>query len=234
MLARVKEYLLDFSELFFPNICLSCQRKLLKGEEVICLFCLSELPVTGYWNEPDNPVANRLWGRVPIQGAAAFLQFKKGGKVQRLIHELKYKGRKDVGVYLGKIFSHHLIQSDSVIKDIDLIVPVPLYWKKLKQRGYNQSTPFAQALSQSLDVPYSDTALMRTSQNVSQTKEKRYDRYGNVAGIFSVTDASQLSGKHILLVDDVFTTGATADACLQAILSVPETKVSFIAISVSM
>lgn len=233
MLTHLKEYLIDFFELFYPNICLTCQRKLLKGEDVICMYCESELPVTEYWKDPDNPMAKRIWGRIEIQGVAAFLQFRKGGKVQRLIHQLKYHGREDAGAFLGKRLAYHLAQADSVIQNVDLIIPVPLYWKKLKQRGYNQSTPFAKALSEYLKIPYTETALERVQENISQTQKRRYDRYGNVQGIFAVADASQLKDKHILLVDDVFTTGATAEACLKVILQVPGTRVSFVSMAVS-
>ncbi len=234
MLTAAREYLIDFFELFYPNICLTCHRKLVKGEEVICLQCESELPVTNYWKNAENHVAKLLWGRIEFQAAAALLQFRKGGRVQHLIHALKYKGRKDVGAYLGKLFGYRLSQPDSIFKDIDLITPVPLHWKKLKQRGYNQCVPFAKALSESWNVAYTDTAIERTYENVSQTKKRRYDRWGNVAGIFEVTDESQLKDKHVLLVDDVFTTGATAEACLQAMVHVPGTKVSFLAMAVSM
>lgn len=234
MLAQVKEYFLDLFELIYPNICVTCQRKLLKGEDVICITCDSELPLTEYWRDTENPVSKRLWGRVEIQGAASFLEFRKGGKVQRLVHQLKYKGRQDIGTYLGRSLAFYLSQKDSVIKDVDLVVPVPLHWKKMKQRGYNQSTPFAKAIAEYLKVPFSETALERQYENVSQTRKKRYDRWGNVEGIFSVADEPQLMNKHILVVDDVFTTGATAEACLQTILRVPGSKVSFLSIALSM
>jgi ComF family protein len=132
---------------------------------------------------------------------------------------------------MGKIFGSKLNQHDTIVKDVDLVIPVPLHWKKLKTRGYNQCDPFAQSLAETLNVPFSTNALERTRENISQTKRKRYDRWGNVAGIFSVIDDKQLAGKHILLVDDVVTTGATAEACLQTILAVPATKVSFVAMA---
>ena len=136
-----------------------------------------------------------------------------------------------MGEYIGKILGNKLNQEDAIIKHIDLIIPVPLHWKKLKSRGYNQCDPFAQGLSETLKVPFTTDAVERVHENISQTKKKRFDRWGNVAEIFSVKDESQLTGKHILLVDDVVTTGATAEACLQTILAIPGTKASFAAIA---
>ncbi|MDB5282123.1 MAG: putative amidophosphoribosyltransferase [Bacteroidota bacterium] len=234
MRQTIIEYLTDLFDLFYPNVCVACSGKLMSGEEVLCFKCESELPQSEHWNNPENTLMKRFWGRVDVQGAATLFQFQKGENVQQLLHQLKYRGRKDVGDYLGKMFGHLLKQENSVIKNIDLIVPVPLHWKKLKKRGYNQCDPFAEALSTTLNIPWSSTALERVHENVSQTGINRFDRYGNVAHIFSVADATQLKGKHILLVDDVVTTGATAEACLQTILSVENTKVSFAAIAVAL
>ena len=231
MLSFAKEYAIDLFDLFYPNVCLTCSRKLLKGENVICFRCENELPKTNHWNNLENHLMKRFWGRVTLQGAAAFFRFQKGGSVQQLLHQLKYRNQKEVGEYIGKMFGHKLKEEDSIIKDIDLIVPVPLHWKKLKLRGYNQCDPFAQGLSQVMNVPWSSTSLERIHENISQTKKKRFDRYGNVAEIFSIKDEKQLKGKHILLVDDVVTTGATAEACLQTILKISDIKASFVAIA---
>ncbi|MES2619918.1 MAG: ComF family protein [Bacteroidota bacterium] len=231
MIAFAKEYFSDLFDLFYPSICLACSQKLLKGENVICFHCESELPQTNHYNNPENNLMKRFAGRVTLEGAAALYIFHKGSPVQHLLHDLKYRGRKDVGEYLGKLLGNKFLQEDSIIKNIDLIVPVPLHWKKLKVRGYNQCDPFAQSLSETLSIPYSTNSLERSHENISQTKKKRFDRWENVAEIFSVINAGQLKGKHILLVDDVVTTGATAEACLQTILSVEEVKVSFAAIA---
>lgn len=233
MLSAAKEYISDFFELFFPNICLACSEKLLKGEGVICFKCNGELPETQYWNDPDNIMAQRFWGRVQLQGAAAMFHFQKGEHVQHLLHQLKYRKRQDVGEYLGKRFGEILLEQNSIIKNIDLIVPVPLHWKKLKQRGYNQCDPFAKGLSETLNVPWLSTVVERVHENISQTKMNRFERWENVAQIFAVHEPAQLKDKHILLVDDVMTTGATAEACLHTILSVENTKASFAAIAVA-
>jgi ComF family protein len=228
------EYFSDLFELFYPDVCLSCSEKLLKGEQVICFKCLNELPKTDHWNDIENPMARRFWGRVALQGAGALFQFQKGEHVQHLLHQLKYRNRQDVGEYLGKMLGLMLLQPDPVIKNVDLIVPVPLHWKKQRKRGYNQCDPIAKGISETINIPWSDSALERALENISQTKKNRFDRWANVAEIFAVKDSAQLRGKHILLVDDVMTTGATAEACLQTILSVENTKASFVSIAVAL
>ena len=228
------EYLADLLELFYPNVCLACAEKLLKGEDIICFKCQRELPQTDHWRDAENAMAKRFWGRVELQGAAALFQFQKGEHVQHLLHQLKYRGRQDVGEYLGKMLGRLLLDPNAIIKDVDLIVPVPLHWKKQRKRGYNQCDPIAKGISEIIQVPYSNNALVRTEENVSQTKKNRFDRWANVAEIFAVSDAHLLKDKHILLVDDVMTTGATAEACLQTILTVENTKVSFVAIAVAL
>ena len=228
------EYLADLLELFYPNVCLACAEKLLKGEDIICFKCQRELPQTDHWQDAENAMAKRFWGRVELQGAAALFQFQKGEHVQHLLHQLKYRGRQDVGEHLGKMLGRLLLDPNNIIKDVDLIVPVPLHWKKQRKRGYNQCDPIAKGISEVTQVPYANHALVRVRENVSQTQKSRFDRWGNVAEIFTLSDAHLLEGKHVLLVDDVMTTGATAEACLQTILSVENTKVSFVAIAVAL
>lgn len=231
MIAAGKEYLSDLLHLFYPAVCLSCGQALLRDEEVLCFKCEGELPQTGQLYEPANRLMQRLWGRVPVQGAAAFLQFQKGGQVQHLLHQMKYRGRKEVGTYLAKMLGRQLLEPGSIIKDVDLIVPVPLHWKKLRQRGYNQCDSFAAALSEVLGAPWSADALERVHENVAQARKRRYDRWENVLGIFSIKNVQQIQGKHVLLVDDVVTTGATAEACIQSILLINDTRASFLAVA---
>ncbi len=234
MITFTKEILADVFDLFYPNICLACSDKLLKGEETICLRCQLELPLTDHWTDADNILMKRFSGRVKVESAAAFLFFKKGEAVQELIHQLKYKNQEQVGIYLGRLLGHKLIQPKSIFKDIDLVVPVPLHWKKLKARGYNQCNSIATGISVSLNTPCSLNALNRHHENISQTKKKRFDRWENVEDIFSVNNPAQLTGKHILLVDDVVTTGATSETCMQTILQVPGTRVSFVSLATAL
>ena len=234
MLSTAKEYLTDLFDLLYPHVCLSCSQKLLKGEEIICFKCENELPETHHWNNAENALMKRFWGRVDLNAAVALFQFQKGEHIQHLLHQLKYRGRQDVGEYTGRRLGCLLKKQASVIKDIDLVVPVPLHWKKLKKRGYNQCDLFAKSLAETIGVSWSSTALERVHENVSQTKIRRFDRWSNVSEIFAVSDAAQLKNKHVLLVDDVVTTGATAEACLKTILTVENTKVSFAAMAVAL
>jgi len=233
MLNSVAQYFTDVFDLLYPHVCAACSQKLLNGEEVLCFSCEATLPQTGHWNDKQNAMAQRFWGRVELRGAAAFLHFQKGENVQHLLHQLKYRGRKDVGLYLGTIFGQLLKENESIIQEVDLILPVPLHWKKLKQRGYNQCDPFAEGLSRLLNIPWHANAIERRHENISQTKISRFDRYGNVEGIFAVVQPELLKGKHLLLVDDVVTTGATAEACLTAILAIENTTASFASIAVA-
>ena len=234
MQVSFREYLSDLFELFYPDVCLSCSEKLLKGEQVICFKCNRELPRTDHWQDAENAMAKRFWGRVDLQGAAALFQFQKGEHVQHLLHELKYRKRQDVGEYLGKMIGHLMQQPGLVIHDIDLIVPVPLHWKKQQIRGYNQCDSIARGISAATQIPWTADGLERAHENISQTKKNRFDRWANVAEIFAVKQSEALKSKHILLVDDVMTTGATAEACLNTILSVENTRVSFVSIAVAL
>ena len=135
MLRLAKEYASDLFGLFYPSICLACSQKLLKGEEIICFRCIGEMPQTNYWTQPDNKLMKRFQGRVELQSAAAFLFFKKGNAVQHLLHELKYRKRKEVGEYVGKMFGSKLKEENSIVQNIDLIIPVPLHLTNLAQKG---------------------------------------------------------------------------------------------------
>jgi ComF family protein len=230
MLAFTKQIIDDVFSLFYPHVCLSCGEALVKGEELICFNCEANLPYTGHYNNTNNELMQRLKGRVEVQGAAALYDFHKGAAVQNLVHELKYRKRQDAGVYMGQQLGEYLQQPECIIQHVDAIVPVPLHWKKEKQRGYNQCTSIAEGIADVTGLPIITEALERLVANESQTGKNRFERWENVSNIFAVNDASLLQGKHILLVDDVLTTGATAEACLHTILSVPNTKVSFMSV----
>lgn len=220
----------DFISLIFPQVCVSCGKSLYKKEESICTYCAYHLPKTNYHLDNDNPVAKIFWGRVPVHSVAAFYNFNKGGKVQHLIHQLKYKGRQEVGVSVGKLYGFELLQSD-YFKTIDTIIPVPLHPKRQKKRGYNQSDCFAQGLSQSMKVEADCKTLYRAHESETQTKKSRFSRWQNVETVFQLRDLKTLEGKHVLLVDDVITTGATFEACAQILLQVPDIKISIAAMA---
>lgn len=233
MLKFIAHRLEEVFGLFYPNICLTCSENLLTNESIVCTRCAGRLPQYNHWHTPNNKLMMRFAGRVDVQAAAAYLQFTRLSPTQHLIHALKYHSRQDVGEYLGRSLAYKLMAPESIFKNIDVIVPVPLHWKKQQTRGYNQCDSFAKGLSEMMQVPWTADALVRNHENVSQTKKKRYDRFGNVEQIFGIKDESLLRGKHVLLVDDVVTTGATSEACMHTILAVPDTKVSFAAIAMA-
>ncbi len=233
MLSTVKGYFSDFVSLVYPNLCASCGSALNHGQDVICLICEAKFPQTDFHLDSNNPVAKHFWGRVNLQNASSFYYFNKGSRIQHLIHQLKYKGNTDVGIKLGKLYAYKLIESES-IKNVDLIIPIPLHYKKQKRRGYNQSDFIAQGVSEVLQIPYDKKSIVREHDNISQTKKTRFERWSNVENIFQIKDSESLKDKHILLVDDVVTTGATLEACSSLILNLPETRVSAITIACSM
>ena len=213
-----------FAGLFWPNVCACCSTGLMRGEEYICSHCMHELPATNFHKEHDNPVAQIFWGRVTVEHATAGYFFRKGNRVQKLVHQVKYKGQKEMGTMLGREMGKSL--RDNIFNEIDLIAPVPLHSQKLRKRGYNQSEWIARGVAEILDKPVDVQTLVRHFFTASQTRRKRFDRWENVDSGFGLTNPDTFAGRHILLIDDVITTGATLEACIHAVLSAPGTKVS--------
>ncbi len=215
----------DFIALFYPRLCAGCHTALVRGEDVLCLGCLIDLPKTGFEKQPDNPVAQLFWGRVNIRMATSFCCFDKGGIMQHLMHQLKYKGSMEVGEKLGKLLGIDLIKTES-FQDIQIIIPVPLHPKRERSRGYNQSAVIGKGLSSSMGIPQVTNNLVRNHYSNSQTNKGRFERWENVKELFGVRKPELLEGKHLLLVDDVVTTGSTLEACAQELLKIPGTTVS--------
>ena len=207
----------DFFNLIFPKLCSACNGALLKNEDIICTSCIVNLPKTKFHLDKENPVNKVFWGRVQVEMATSFYSFSKKSKVQRLLHQLKYKGVKGVGFVVGKLFGYDL-KNSAYFKGIDFIVPVPLHKNKLKKRGYNQSEWIAKGISESMGVPINLDSLFRKEDSQTQTKKGRYKRWENVGEIFDVSN-NNLDKKNILLVDDVVTTGATIEACAQVLIN---------------
>lgn len=222
-------YLDNFADLLFPRICSGCNNSLATNEDLICSECLYQLPRTGYSKEEDNPVARMFWGRIYLQNACAFLHFQKGGRLQSIIHYLKYKGQKEIGILLGKMFASELINTPYC--SADLIIPVPLHKTKIRKRGYNQSEFICKGISEILNIEIDSASLKRVVSTSTQTHRQRYERWENVKNIFKVTKPEVLKNKHVLLVDDVLTTGATLEACAIALSEVPGIKISIATIA---
>ncbi len=220
----------DLLVLFFPRLCPACGENLPPTGEDICTSCNATLPVTSFHLKKENPFTERFWGRVPLSTGASMFLFSKGSRVQNMLHNLKYNGKREIGEILGRRYGRSLRMSPHYLS-IDLIVPVPLHPQKEYLRGYNQSELFARGLSEGMRVPYLKDALKRTVYTDSQTNKNRLDRIENVGGVFEVNKSAALKDKHILLVDDVLTTGSTLEACANALLSVPKTKVSMATIA---
>ena len=222
-------YLADFVSLLFPQLCAACGETLLGGEELICTECRFSLPYTNFHLHADNIVAQQFWGRIKLEAAYALFYFIKGGKVQNLVHGLKYKGMKEIGALLGEMAGAQLVKNE-VFKSVDVVVPVPLHKKRLKQRGYNQAEWFAKGMAAQLNAPLETGNLVRPAATETQTHKSRFERYGNMQEVFTVQYPEQLAGKHILLVDDVVTTGSTLEACAMQLLKIDGVRVSVAAI----
>jgi ComF family protein len=202
----------------------------MRNELVICTECYVLIPRTNFHLKADNPVAQLFWGRCQIEKAAAFSFYTKDSRIRKLIHQLKYKGIKEVGPELGRIYARSLLHS-GFFEGIDIIIPVPLHPSKIRKRGFNQSDLISDGISAVSGIPVETGFLIRKTISATQTRKSRYDRWTNVEDIFRVTYEDKLAGRHILLVDDVITTGSTLEACANEILKVEDTKVSVVALA---
>ena len=222
----------DFVGLLFPRVCLACQEPLGRGEDYICTGCRAQLPYTDYHRLPpaDSPLARRFWGKLPITHALSYLRFLKHGRVQHLLHQLKYRNQQDVGRVLGRWYGQELTET-GYSDTFDLVVPVPLHARKLAQRGYNQSDSFAEGLATSLGCPWHPEVLRRTTHTDSQTRKNRLQRWQNVETVFTVAQPELISSRHVLVVDDVLTTGATLEACAAVLLAAGAREVSIATIA---
>jgi ComF family protein len=222
----------DFISLLFPRLCYACGTHLLRNENIICTGCYISIPRTNYHLTENNHVEQLFWGRCQITKAAAFSFYNKGSRIRRLIHNFKYKGIREIGGELGKIYGQTLKDS-GFFSGIDVIIPVPLHPSKKRNRGFNQSEIISIGMSAISGVPVDITTLKRIGKSETQTKRSRYERWMNVEDIFEVTDYKKYEGKHILLVDDVITTGSTVDACSCELLRIENVRVSVVALAVA-
>lgn len=198
--------------LMYPTVCAACGTPLFRWEKLVCTRCRSLLPKTGYELNEDNPLSRLFYGKVRLRAVTSCFFFSKEGKVQHLIHELKYKGNADAGVFLGQELGKS-IKEAPLFQGLDFLIPVPLHPKREKERGYNQSMMIAQGVFDVTGIPIGEGFLVRSVNTSTQTHKGKEERWLNVKDIFELRKAAQLEGKYVLLIDDVLTTGATLEAC---------------------
>ena len=220
----------DFISLLFPRLCYACGNQLMRNESLICTECFVVIPRTNYHFAEDNPVAQLFWGRCLIEKAAAFSYYNKGSRIRKLIHNMKYNGIREIGYDLGRLYGLSL-KTSGFINDIDIIIPVPLHPMKKRIRGFNQSETISMGIADATHLPVDIKSLARVLVSATQTKRSRYERWTNVEGIFQVLDSQTIMGKHVLLVDDVITTGSTIESCTNELLKIEGVKVSVVALA---
>ncbi|OZV71154.1 amidophosphoribosyltransferase [Winogradskyella aurantia] len=218
--------------MFFPKICEACDNVLKDNELVICLKCRHELPITNFHFDNPEAVKKVLYGRVKLVNATALLHFSKKGLVQQLLHNLKYKGHENISEFFGNWLGAELKTIDDY-KSIDVVIPVPLHPSKMRKRGYNQVTKFARSMAKELDISYNDKVLVKTRNTKTQVFKNRLKRWTDDRGLFRITEDQSLKGKHILLVDDIITTGATVEACAAVLLKIEKIKLSLATMAIA-
>lgn len=222
----------QFWELLFPRLCIVCEDKLIASEKYLCLSCLLHLPVTDHLKTTDNIMEQLFYGRVQVERACAYFEFKKGSRYKQLLHELKYRNQKELGDFLGQKFGA-LCRSDETLMSADYICPVPLHPRKERKRGYNQSYHFARGIGDSMNIPVQTDNLYRQHYTDTQTRKSRWNRWKNVEGIFALKNPELFRGKHVIIVDDVVTTGATLEACISAIQQSEGVRVSVLTMAIA-
>lgn len=228
----IKDWLGSFLSLLFPRCCLVCGRPLAKGEECICTMCNINLPRTNYHLQEDNPVVQLFWGKVPLERATSFFFYRKGSDFRQILHQLKYGGRKELGATMGRYMASELLPS-GFFKGIDVIIPVPLHKKKQQLRGYNQSEWIVRGIAAVTGISVNTESIIRRKNTETQTRKSTFERWENVDGIFELHSSEHLPGKHVLIVDDVLTTGATTVACASALMEVQGIRISILTLAVA-
>ncbi|SFZ89606.1 comF family protein [Flaviramulus basaltis] len=218
--------------LFFPKVCYACHNLLDDNENTICMDCRHDLPVTNFHFDNNDAVKKVLYGRAKIENGTALFRFEKEGIVQQLIHNLKYKEHETIGFFLGNWLGNELKTLDAY-KDIDLVIPVPLHKKKLKKRGFNQVTKFGQQIAEALNADYKDDVLVKITNTKSQTNKGRFSRWTNTDELFALKNMENINNKHILLVDDIITTGATLEACINILNKAKNIKISIATMAIA-
>ena len=232
-LPTLPEIARGFLHLAYPQLCVACDGDVPAGAACFCLSCRVKLaPANMYWQR-ENEFTDRFWGRLRLEGGAAMYYFQRKSPIQRALHQLKYQNQPQIGLKIGREFGRALLQSP-IFQTVEGVVPVPLHPRKERTRGYNQSAMLARGLAEIMGVPMVTGALVRPLFTSSQTRKKRMERFENVGDVFAIAQPDRLQGKHLLLVDDVLTTGATLETCGQLLLAIPNTRLSMATIAIAM
>lgn len=219
-----KEIRDSVAHLLFPHICSGCGNDMLDPESFLCLRCMDAMPETNFELHRNNPVEKKLWGRLVLQNATAQYYFTGESLMKRLMHQFKYKGDKELGLQLGKMMGESISRSGRFF--VDALIPLPLFPAKEKKRGYNQATVLCQGIAESFGVPVLKDVITRSQHTDTQTRKKRIERWQNMEGKFVLANPSAIENKHLLLIDDVITTGATLEACGAELLKAKNSKLS--------
>ena len=230
-MVSIKEIKDSFLHLLFPHVCTGCGNDILNEETVLCMRCVTAMPETNFDIHPNNPVEKLFWGRLPLVGATAQYYFTKESLMQHLMHQFKYKANKELGLQLGKMMGEQL--KKSVRFNVDALIPLPLFPAKEKRRGYNQATLLCEGMAESMGIPVLDNVIIRPQHTETQTKKGRIERWKNMEGKFILSNQDDIRNKHLLLVDDVVTTGATFEACGNELLKAENVQLSLASLCVA-
>lgn len=225
-------WLHSLASLLFPRCCVVCGNPLVKGEERLCLHCNVELPRTDYHLREKNPVERMFWGRIPVERATSYFFYHRGSGSRQILHELKYNGCKELGEVMGRLMASELLLA-GFFQGVDVIVPVPLHRKKKQRRGYNQSEWIARGVAAVTGLPVDRVSVIREKNTETQTRKSILERWENVDGTFVLRNPERFAGQHVLLIDDVLTTGATAIACASAFCGVEDVRFSVLTLAVA-
>ena len=222
---------LDLKNIIFPHYCPGCHDNVLSAHQVLCTRCLLEIPFTDQFEWADHKTARHFYGRIPVKASASVVYFRRYGFMQDVLHTLKYEGNQKIGIAFGVIAGEKMLSSP-FFREIDIIIPVPLHPKKHRQRGYNQSEVFARGIQQVFGLPVATDVLLKHQENSTQTGMGRTERVANVSSVYSLgKNAGKITGKHVLLVDDVITTGSTLEACYHVLEKAKPASLSVITLA---
>lgn len=233
MIYYMRSWFRDLIDFLFPHYCWLCGHRLHRGEDHLCSGCMLFLPRTNYHLKSGNEMEQLFWGLHPVVGASAYFFYHKEGVVSQLVHHIKYHKHPEIGEYLGYCLAEEIRCQSGFLDDVDMVIPVPLHPKRLRKRGYNQSEFIARGICRSTEIPLRTDIVIRTRSNVSQTRKGRAERLENVVDLFQCVQPTNLTGKTILIVDDVCTTGATLISVLDAFKAIPEIRFKILTLGIA-